>query len=332
MSAPDMHSSHRDAGFIAAITSAFVDSKLVPIIILAMLLMGGFAIINTPSEEEPQIVVPMIDIFVQMPGAPPREIEKRVVSPLEKLLWEIPGVEYVYSTALDGHALSIVRFYVGEDTEKSLIKTYTKLYQHLDWIPAGCSMPLLKPRSIDDVPIIGLTFWGDGYNSQMLRTIVTHVDDEIRNIPGISETFVQGCARRQAQIFLKPDKISALGLDPVEIAQAIQEQNRSERTGEFSSDNYSYQVRLNNFFKTIKDVENTVIKVAAGKPVFLRDVASITDGPEEPESYVLFGAGAAAHRKSIAAEPGNLYPALTIAAAKRKGLNATHLANAVLKK
>jgi multidrug efflux pump subunit AcrB len=332
MSTSDKSSQHRGTGLIAAITRAFVDSKLVPIIILAMLLMGGFAILNTPSEEEPQIVVPMIDIFVQMPGATPREIENRVISPMEKLLWEIPGVEYIYSTALDGHALSIVRFYVGEDTEKSLIKTYTKLYQHLDWIPAGCSLPLLKPRSIDDVPIISLTFWGDRYNSQTLRTIVTHVDDEIRNIPGISETFIQGSARRQAQIFLKPDKIYALGLDPADIAQSIQEQNRSERTGEFSSDNYSYQVRLNNFFQTIRDVENTVIKVSSGKAVFLRDVAEITDGPEEPESYVLFGAGAAAHQKNIAAEPGKLYPAITIAAAKRKGLNATDLANAVINK
>ena len=327
-----MNSQHRETGFIPAITRAFVDSKLVPIIILATLLLGTFAILNTPSEEEPQIVVPMIDIFVQMPGATPQEIENRVISPMEKLLWEIPGVEYIYSTAMDGHAVSIVRFYVGEDTEKSMVKTYTKLYQHLDWIPPGCSMPLLKPRSIDDVPIISLTFWGPHYNSQTLRTIVTHVDDEIRNIPGISETFVQGSAKRQVRILLNPDKMYALGLDPADITEAIKAQNVSQTAGDFNQDNYSYQVRLNNFFQTIKDVENSVIKVSGGKPVFLRDVAEIIDGPEEPESYVLFGAGPAAKQKSIAAESGKLSPAITIAAAKRKGQNATNLAHAVIDK
>lgn len=332
MSASDLNPQHRDTGFISAITRAFVDSKLVPIIIFATLLLGSFSVLNTPSEEEPQIVVPMIDIFVQLPGALPREIESRVIAPMEKLLWEIPGVEYIYSTAMDGHALCVVRFYVGEETEKSLINTYTKLYQHLDWMPSGCSMPLLKPRSIDDVPIVNLTFWGPGYTSQALRAIVTHVNDEIRNIPGISETVVHGSARRQARVLLTPDRLYALGLDPADILQALETQNQAERAGDFSSGNYSYPVRLNNFFQTREDVENTVITVVGGKPVFLRDVAEIRDGPEEPEAYVLFAAGPAAKEKKIAAEPGKLFPAVTISAAKRKGQNATGLAHAVIEK
>lgn len=332
MSVSDPNPPHRETGFISAITRAFVDSKLVPIIILAALLLGIFSVLNTPSEEEPQIVVPMIDIFVQMPGATPREIESRVITPMEKLLWEIPGVEYIYSTALDGHALCVVRFYVGEETEKSLVNTYTKLYQHLDWIPSGCSMPLLKPRSIDDVPIVSLTFWGPHYTCQMLRSIVTRVDDEIKNIPGIGETVIVGTSRRQVQVLLKPDRMYALGLDPADIMQALEAQNQSERSGDFSSGNYSYPVRFNNFFQTREDVENTVIKVAGGRPVFLRDIAEITDGPGEPENYVLFAAGPAAGEKKIAAEPGKIFPAMTIVAAKRKGQNATSLAHAIIEK
>ncbi len=322
----------RRHGFIGRITSYFVDSKLTPIIILATILLGIFAVLNTPSEEEPQIVVPLIDVFVEMPGATAKEIENRVIYPMEKLLWEIPGVEYVYSTAMNGRALTVVRFYVGEDVEESLVKTYAKLYQHLDWIPPGCSMPLLKPRSIDDVPIVVLTFWGKGYDAFTLRRIVKEVDDEIREIPGISETFIKGGLRREVRIEPDPEKIYALGLDPVEIAEIIRQQNQARIVGSFRENNYHFVVRLSNFFRDVRDLEQTVIKVVAGKPVYLRDVARVLDGPEEPENYVLFVPGPAAEEKGIEAEPGEVYPAVSLAIAKRKGQNATKLANKILEK
>ncbi len=319
-------------GFLTRITSYFVDSKLTPIIIMATLLLGIFAVLNTPSEEEPQIVVPMIDVFVEMPGATAKEIETRVIYPMEKLLWEIPGVEYVYSTAMNGKALTVVRFYVGEDVEESLVKTYDKLYQHLDWIPPGCSMPLLKPRSIDDVPIVVLTFWGEGYDSFTLRRIVDEVDDEIRNIPGISETFIKGGLRREVRIELDPQKIYALGFDPLEIAELVRRQNQARLVGSFREGNYHFQVRLENYFRDLRDLELTVVGVVAGKPVYLRDVARIIDGPEEPENYVLFVPGPAAEEKDIKARPGEVFPAVSLAIAKRKGQNATKLAEKILKK
>ncbi len=319
-------------GFIYRITSYFIDSKLTPIVIISTILLGVFAVLNTPSEEEPQIVVPLIDIFVEMPGATAKEIENRVVYPMEKLIWEIPGVEYVYSTAMNGRALTVVRFYVGEDVEESLVKTYAKLYQHLDWIPPGCSMPLLKPRSIDDVPIVVLTFWGKGYDAFTLRRIVQQVDDEIRNIPGISETFIKGGLRREVRIEPDPQKIYALGLDPLEIAALIRAQNQARIVGDFRRDNYHFLVRLNNFFRDPQDLGASVIKVLAGKPVYLRDVARIIDGPEEPKDYVLFVPGPAAQKKGIQARPGEVYPAVSLAIAKRKGKNATFLANKVLEK
>ncbi len=322
----------KEHSFLYRLTSYFADSKLTPIIILATILLGVFAVINTPSEEEPQIVVPLIDVFVEMPGATAKEIENRVVYPMEKLLWEIPGVEYVYSTAMNGRALTVVRFYVGEDVEESLVKTYDKLYQHLDWIPPGCSMPLLKPRSIDDVPIVVLTFWGEGYDSFTLRRIVAQVDDEIRNIPGISETFIKGGLRREVRIEVDPQKIYALGLDPLEVAEIIRRQNQARLVGSFREDNYHFVVRLENFFRDLHELEQSVIKVVAGKPVYLKDVARVIDGPEEPENYVLFIPGPAAERKGIEAAPGEVFPAVSLAIAKRKGKNATKLAEKILEK
>ncbi len=319
-------------GIIGRITNYFVDSKLTPLIILAMLTLGVFAVINTPSEEEPQIVVPMIDIFVEMPGATPKEIEQRVINPMEKLLWEIPGVEYVYSTAMNGRALTVVRYYVGEDTERSLVKTYDKLYAHLDWIPPGCSKPILKARSIDDVPIVTLTFWGEGYDAFRLRQIVARVDDEIRNIPGISETFIKGGLRREVRLELDPDRIYALGLDPVDVARTILAQNQARVVGKYRQGSYTFQVRLANFFADLRDLENTVVSVVAGRPVYLRDVARIVDGPEEPENYVFMVPGPAAREKGLSGEPGKFYPAVTLAIAKRKGWNATRLAEKIIEK
>ncbi len=323
---------HHRGGLVARITEAFVDSKLVPIIIVMILLLGIFAILYTPSEEEPQIIVPMIDIFVKMPGASPKEIENRVISPMEKLIWEIPGVEYVYSTAMNGSAMTVVRFYVGQDVEKSLVKTYDKLYQHLDWIPPGCSMPILKPRSINDVPIIVFTFWGKGYDGLTLRKIAATVDDEIRNIPGISETAITGGFNREVRILLKPEKMYSLGMDPAEIAAALKMQNQSLVVGTYTNNNYSFRVKVSNFFKNAKDVQNTLIKVVNGKAVFLRDVAEVIDGSEEPQNYVFFVPGSAAREKKIEGQTGKLYPAVSLSVAKRKGKNATKLANLCIKK
>jgi multidrug efflux pump subunit AcrB len=242
------HPGLHHGGFISKVTEIFVDSKISPLIIIFSLLLGLFAILQTPSEEEPQIVVPMIDVFVQMPGATPKEIENRVVSPMEKLIWEVPGVEYLYSTAMPGRALTVVRFYVGEDVEKSLVKVYDKLYSHLDWIPPGCSKPILKPKSIDDVPFLVLTFWGERYDGYTLRKLVAGVDDEVRSIFGVSETSIKGGLQRVVRVDLLPDKLANLGLDPLDVAQAVLGQNQAGYVGGYDRGNKRLLVRLNNFF------------------------------------------------------------------------------------
>jgi len=318
--------------FLHSITRAFIDSKITPLIIIASLLLGVFAIMFTPSEEEPQIVVPMVDIMVSMDGATPKEIEKRVVTPMEKLIWEIPGVEYVYSTAMSGKVLTVVRFYVGENVENSLVKVYDKLYSHFDWIPPGCSKPLLKPRSIDDVPIMALTLTGEKYDSQTLRKIASQLQEEINAIPNISQTELKGGLKREAKISLKNQDLNQLGLDSQDVINVLLAHNQASRITELSENNENISVKFDNFFKNINDLQNLIINVVDGRPVYLNQIADITDGTKEPVEYVFFGAGAAHEQKGIALNTGETLPAVTISVSKRKGTNATELTRQVMAK
>ena len=179
-------------GFAGKLAHAFIDSKLTPLIIVASILLGIGAVLMLPREEEPQIIVPMIDLFVQMPGASAKEVEQRVTRPMEKLLWEIPGVEYIYSTSAPGYAMAIVRFYVGEDEEKSIVRLNQKMFANFDLIPSGASQPLIKPRSIDDVPILALTLSSDHYDHFMLRRIAAQVHDQIKEVGNVSEVKIIG--------------------------------------------------------------------------------------------------------------------------------------------
>ena len=196
--------STRKLGFAGRIAHYFINSKLTPLIMVFSILLGAFAVLQTPREEEPQIVVPMMDVFVEMPGSTAQEVEQRVTTPMEKLIWEIPGVEYIYSTTRPGLSMAIVRFKVGEKEEDSIIKLYNKLYSHFDLIPPGASKPIIKPRSIDDVPILALTFWSNRYDSYTLRRVASEVDREIKSIDDVSQTQVIGGERRQIRVLLDP--------------------------------------------------------------------------------------------------------------------------------
>jgi len=321
---------HSDHHILSRLTAAFVDSKLVPLVIAAAVLLGAFAILGTPSEEEPQIIVPMIDVMVEMPGAAPKEIETRVVGPMEKLLWEIPGVEYVYSMAMDGRAQTIVRFEVGQDVEKSVVKTYAKLYQHLDWIPPGCSQPILKPRSIDDVPVLAVSFHGEGYDGRALRQVAAEAAEAVRALPGVSEVALTGGRTRAVAVDVDPDRLRALGLDALDVADAIRAQNQAARSGALTSAGATHEVRLDSFLTTASDVGRVVVAMHDGRPVYLADVASVRDGFEEPSDYVFFAPGPKAAQKGVKERPGRLVPAVTMTVAKRAGVNATKVCDAAL--
>ncbi|MEJ7613960.1 MAG: efflux RND transporter permease subunit [Candidatus Fervidibacter sacchari] len=336
--------SQQRLGLSGRIAAYFSESKLTPLIIFASIMLGAFAVLTLPREEEPQIKVPMIDIFVQAPGMSPKEVEERVTTPMEKLLWEIPGVEYIYSTSSEGMAMAVVRYFVGTDEETAVIRTYSKLYMHLDKIPPGVSMPLVKPRSIDDVPILALTFWGEGYDHYRLRRIASEVEREIKTIDNVSETTIIGGLRRQIKVLLDPQKLSAYHIDPMVVIKALTQSNSEMLAGHFAQSNYEFRLKVGKFIEDAEDAKRIVVGVFNGRPVYLGDIASVSDGPEEPSDYVFFAAGKGwwkrEHRGDSQFElvshftprPGELYPAVTITVAKRKGANAIVVANQVLEK
>ncbi|NKB71510.1 MAG: AcrB/AcrD/AcrF family protein [Candidatus Latescibacteria bacterium] len=316
-------------GLAGRIAAFFIDSKLTPLIIFASLLLGAFAVVMTPREEEPQIVVPMIDVFVPAPGMEASEVERRVTGPLEKMLWEIPGVEYIYSTSAPGMSTAIVRYYVGEDEEESILKTYNKLYGNFDKIPPGVSRPLIKSHSIDDVPVLALTLWSSEYDGFMLRRIAAEVENAVKGIKDVSQTQLIGGLRRQVRVELAPDQLAAFGVAPAAVLQALQGANRQLPAGRITVNNQEIVLETGRFLQSADEVGQIVVQAYAGRPVYLRDVARIIDGPEEPQAYVQFGPGVAA--KGLAVNKGT-YPAVTLSVAKRKGTNAIDIAKRVLQK
>src|SRR5437016_7414804 len=192
--------SSRGLRLAGRIAHGFINSKLTPLVIVAALLLGAFSILKTPREEEPQIIVPMLDVFVQMPGASSDEVAQRVSLPMEKLLREVPGVEYIYSISHPGLSMLVVRFYVGTKEEDAVIQTYNKLYSNFDRIPPGVSQPIIKVRSIDDVPIMALTLWGKDYDSYHLRRIAGELENSLKPLDGVSETKIIGGEPRQVRV------------------------------------------------------------------------------------------------------------------------------------
>ncbi len=312
MSAP------RQLGPAGRFAQAFIDSKLTPLAIAGSLLLGLFAVWKLPREEEPQIVVPMVDVFVEMPGASPREVEERVTKPMEKLLWEIPGVEYIYSTSSPGFSIAIVRFLVGQNEAEAIVRLNQKLSANLDRMPPGASMPLVKPRSIDDVPILALTLWSDRYGDFELRRVAAQVHDTIAQTPDTSAVAIIGGQRRELRVSPDANKLAAFRLSPMQVAQALAMANRRLPAGEFASGNRQFQIETGQFLAGADDVRNVVVGVWNGKPVFVRDIAEVIDGGEEPSEYVRFMEGGIARS------------AVTLAVSKRKGTNAVTVAEDVL--
>jgi multidrug efflux pump subunit AcrB len=302
----------------------FSDSKLTPLFIVAALLLGAFAILATPREEEPQIIVPMLDVMVTMPGATPQEIEERVSVPMEKALRQISGAEYVYSISRPGASLVIVRFQVGTKEEDAIVKTYNQLYSHADQMPPGASQPLVKLRSIDDVPILALTLWGKDYDSFRLRQIAAELEHTVKQIDDVSETHIIGGLPRSIRVVLDPARLAGYGIFAGQVVDAIEGSNVRTGAGSFSQTNTEFQVEAGRFLNSSVDLQQVVLTVKNGRPVYLRDVAQkIEDGPSEPIDYVLFGKGAGSKDTSD-------YPAVTLTVAKRKGTSATLIAEKIL--
>ncbi|HSO40063.1 MAG TPA: efflux RND transporter permease subunit, partial [Labilithrix sp.] len=313
------------------IAKAFIHSKLTPLLLVASVLLGALAIWKLPREEEPQIIVPMSDVFVRMPGASAKEVEQRVTKPLERLLWEIPGVEYLYSTSSPGLTSVIVRFKVGEDEERCMVRLQEKLAAHMDVVPPGASAPLVKPRSIDDVPVLGVTLWSKRYSGYELRRVAAEVQEQVKQVPGVSEVTLTGGERRQVRVLLDPDKMAARQVSPLAVASALGAANQRLPAGTVAAGDREILLETGTLLGSARDVGDVVVAVAAGRAVFVRDLATIVDGPEEPSTYVRFGAGAAAEGPAREAAEGPS-PAVTIAVAKHKGQNAVSVVDDVMRK
>ncbi len=321
-------------GIAGKIAQAFIQSKLTPLIVIASLLLGLFAVIVTPREEEPQIVVPMIDVIVTYPGASAKEVEERVTRPMEKLLWEIKGVEYIYSIVKPGFNLTIVRFYVGEGMENSLVKLYNKLMSNYDRIPPGVSQPMVKAKSIDDVPILSLTLWSESprISGYELRRVALELCTEIKKDQNVAEFTVTGGQRRQARVILDPARLKAYNASAFQIMDALGKSNYSLPSGTYPSQNREILVDTGGLLSSIDEVGRVVVGVNNGRPVYLKDVATLKDGPEEPGNYVFMGLGPASQRKGIPGSPAGQNEAVTIAIAKKKGANASIVAREALAK
>jgi multidrug efflux pump subunit AcrB len=309
-------------GFAGRMAAAFVDSKLTAVGILASMLLGVMAIVMLPREEEPQIKVPMIDVMVSMPGATPKEVEGRISIPMEKLLYELPGVEYIYSTSMAGKSLLVVRFYVGEDLESSIVRLNQKLATNFDRIPHGVSTPLVKPHIIDDVPILALTFHSTKYDHFTLRRLAAEVDDAVKSIHNVAETILIGGTRRQIRIQFDPLLLASRNLTVAQLIPALQQANRQSFSGKVKVMNQEILLQTGTFLKNRQEIGRIVVGVYGGSPVYLDEVATILDGPDEPDNYVLFGT----------AEGHNEEAAVTLSIAKRPGSNAVSVVDEVLEK
>ncbi len=311
----------RPAGVAGRLAAAFIHSKLTPLVIVASLLLGVYAVIALPREEEPQIIVPMVDVFVEMPGATPAEVEQRATRPIEQLIWEVPGVEYLYSTSSEGRAMIVVRFLVGQNEDSALVRLNQKLAANADQLPPGVSPPVVKLRSIDDVPVLAVTLWGPRYDDVELRRMAAQLQDAIKEVPDIAEVDILGGRQRQVTVTLDPGALGARDLDPLRVAQALGGANARATAGDIVSTGRGTRVESGAWPADARTVRETVVGSAAGAPVRLADVAAVTDGAGEAAAYVQY------HPRR-----GQSFPAVTLSIAKRKGVNATALAGAVERK
>jgi len=299
------------SGIAGRLARGFLTSKLTPLLILAAVVAGIGAVLTTPREEEPQISVPMVDVFTALPGAAPEEVERRLLEPVERRLWEIAGVEHLYSVATIGGAMTTVRFRVGDDAERSVVKVFTKL----SGTPA-----LVKLHTIDEVPILTLTFWGAGYDGYRLRQLVAELRNELQRMPDVAQLELIGGEPRTVLVEPDPARLASVGLASDRLIAALQAADVVLPAGAVLSDNRTLSVRAGRFLATREDVAATIVAVSNGRAVRVGDVAAVSDGPGEPAWYVTH----------LSRESGGAQPAVTLSIAKRPGVNATRLARQVL--
>jgi len=317
-------------GLSGLIARQFLTSEITPLLALVGLLLGLFAVLVTPREEEPQIDVTFANVFIAYPGASAREVEQLVATPAEQILSEIAGVEHIYSASRPGMAVLTVQFEVGQTRQTTIVRLYSAFYSNQDWVPAnaGIGQPLIKPMGIDDVPIVAGTLWSDDpeVGAHQLARVAHTIETELQRVPGTRDINTIGAPTRAVNVRLNPQKLAGYGLDIQALSQALMASNISREAGNVVVNNQVIQVQAGSFLSSASDVAELVIGINQDRPIFLQDVAEITLGPDQPEQYVSFGMGPA-HDLSLPRQS-----AVTITVAKQPGANAVEVAQQVIER
>ncbi|HEY5604058.1 MAG TPA: efflux RND transporter permease subunit [Gammaproteobacteria bacterium] len=319
-------------GFSGKIANRFLTSELTPLLALVGILMGVFAVLVTPKEEEPQINVTFANVFVAFPGASSKEVEQLVSTPAEQVLSEIDGIKHVYSVSQPGMAVLTVQFEVGEDRTQAIVRLYNAIFSNQDWLPEnlGIAQPLIKPMGIDDVPIVALTLWSESpsITAYDVQQVAHTLEVELKRIKGTRDIYSIGSVHRVVHVVPDINTLAAYNLTVSDLKLALQSANQSSNNAATVNNNQELILQFGSYFSNADDVAQLVVAVHNNAPVFLRDVAQVTLGPDQPEQFVTMGIGSAA--ASAQHPAGSLYPAITMAIAKKAGENAVDISNNII--
>ncbi|MDH5301397.1 MAG: efflux RND transporter permease subunit [Gammaproteobacteria bacterium] len=321
-------------GFSGSVAKKFLKSEITPLLALVGLLLGIFAVLVTPREEEPQIDVTFANVFIPFPGATAKEVEALVSTPAEQVLSEIAGIEHVYSVSRPGMSVLTVQFEVGQDRTRSIVKLYNNILSNEDWISPnlGVGKPIIKPMGIDDVPVVSLTLWtkDESRGAFDLQKVAHTIESELKRVPGTRDIYTIGGADQVVHVLLDPQRLSGYNIDIQQIKQTLLAANASENAGEVVRDNQEITIQAGTFLSEANEINNLIVGLSNGAPVYLRDVATVRHEADQPEQYVWFGTGPAAADKAIDGQ--GIYPAVTVAIAKKPGTNAIEVAEQVIER
>jgi multidrug efflux pump subunit AcrB len=321
-------------GISGRIAQRFVNTEITPLLALVGLLLGIFALVVTPREEEPQINVTFANVFIPFPGATASEIEHLVATPAEQVIAEIEGIKHVYSTSTPGMAVLTVQYRVGENRTDAIVRLYSKIFSNQDWLPQnlGVGQPIIKPKGIDDVPIVTATLWSedDAVGAYELGQVAHAIEAELKRVPGTRDIYTIGTPERVVSVHLDPQALSGFGIDLEDLRRALQAGNSTRDNINVTADNREIRVQAGSFLTSSEEIGDLVVGSNDGKAIFLRDVATIREGPDQPQAYVTIGGGPHAGESGFAF--GGSRPAVTLAVAKKPGSNAVDIANAVIQR
>lgn len=326
--------SEHELGLSGRVAKKFLVSEITPLLALVGLLLGGLALFITPREEEPQINVTFANVFIPFPGATAVEVEHLVSTPAEQVFSEIEGIEHVFSVSRPGLAVLTVQYEVGENRTDAILRLYNKIFSNRDWLPQnlGVGEPIVKPKGIDDVPIVTLTLWTDDpeRGGHELRQVAHAIESELKRVPGTRDIYTIGGPDRVVHVLLDAQKLAGYGITLEDLARSLQSANVSSLAGSLVYDNTEIPVQAGDFLSQVHEIGELVVGVHADKPIFLADVAEIREGPDFPDTYVWFGTGPAAQQKGIQLQ--GQFPAVTVVVAKKPGTNAVRIADQVIER